>query len=444
MMTYTEAIHFLYHLRWFGTNLGLENPFKLAALAGHPQQQLRFIHIAGTNGKGSTCAMLESIYRTAGRRVGLFTSPHLVSFAERIQVNRRLIRETDVVRLVEELQPFLKTFPAAQHPTFFEVVTVMALRYFAEQQCDLVIWETGLGGRLDATNIVTPLATVITNVQLDHQQWLGDTLAQIAREKAGIIKPGVPVLTAADSAEALRVISDTAQQVGAPLQRVTPSDTERPPLNSIRLPLLGDHQRLNAALAVATVQALGQQMPITDESIRRGLETVQWAGRFHVVQSSADRTILLDGAHNPAGAETLKATLAQHFPGIRPALVLGLLRDKDCLAICRVLAPVADRLFLAPVDSERTASPQGLAELCRKENVSGKVIACPSLAEAMQQTENCPLVVVTGSLHFIGQAMECLGLSAGSKHSERSLNEWNASRAAEVNASVRRVPEGMP
>ena len=174
-----KPFNFFTALRLFGAKFGLENTFQLAALAGNPQDRLRFIHVAGTNGKGSTCAMLESIYRAAGLRVGLFTSPHLVSFRERIQVNRQLIPENDVVRLVEELRPWLKQFPDGHHPTFFEVVTVMALKFFAEQNCDLVIWETGLGGRLDATNIVTPLASVITNIQFDHQQWLGDTLAKL-------------------------------------------------------------------------------------------------------------------------------------------------------------------------------------------------------------------------------------------------------------------------
>src|SRR5207253_2249803 len=211
-MTYSEAIQFLYDLRWFGTKLGLTNTFRLAALAGNPHQRLRFIHAAGTNGKGSTCAMLESIYRAAGLRVGLFTSPHLVSFGERIQVNRQNVGEQDVVRLLEEMQGFLsKGWPGtleprsqpSSHPTFFEVVTVMALKYFAEQNCDLVIWETGLGGRLDATNIVTPLASVITNIQYDHQKWLGNTLEEIAAEKAGIIKPGVPVVTTTNALEAL-------------------------------------------------------------------------------------------------------------------------------------------------------------------------------------------------------------------------------------------------
>src|SRR5256885_8785140 len=209
-MTYSDAIQFLYDLRLFGLKLGLENTFKLAALAGDPQRGLRFIHVAGTNGKGSTCAMLESIYRAAGLRVGLFTSPHLVAFAERIQVNRKLISERAVVRLVLEMQRLLKEFPKEEHPTFFEVVTVMALRHFAAQKCDLVIWETGLGGRLDATNIVTPLASVITNIEHDHQEWLGETLASIAAEKAGIIKPGIPVITATDAPEALEAIEQTA------------------------------------------------------------------------------------------------------------------------------------------------------------------------------------------------------------------------------------------
>ena len=225
-MTYAEAVQFLYDLQMFGAKFGLENTFKLAALAGNPQEKLRFIHVAGTNGKGSTCAMLESIYRAAGLRVGLFTSPHLVSFAERIQVNRQLISESEIVRLVSEIQPLLKQFPADMPPTFFEFVTVMALKYFAEQNCDLVIWETGMGGRLDATNIVTPLASVITNVDLDHQKWLGNTLAEIAAEKAGIIKPGIPVITAANEPEALDVIAKTAREKNSPLTQISFAETK--------------------------------------------------------------------------------------------------------------------------------------------------------------------------------------------------------------------------
>ncbi|HEY6228871.1 MAG TPA: bifunctional folylpolyglutamate synthase/dihydrofolate synthase, partial [Verrucomicrobiae bacterium] len=202
-MRYQEAVEYLYQLQQFGANFGLERAFKLAELAGRPQDKLKFIHVAGTNGKGSTCAMLESIYRHAGYKTGLFTSPHLISFAERIQVNRQLIPEPEVARLVTEMRDLLRTLaevsdflqqpPEIDHPTFFEVVTIIALKWFAEQKCDIVIWETGLGGRLDATNIVTPLASVITSIDFDHQKWLGYTITEIAREKAGIIKPGVPV-----------------------------------------------------------------------------------------------------------------------------------------------------------------------------------------------------------------------------------------------------------
>src|ERR1017187_278972 len=275
-MTYTEAIQFLYDLRLFGAKFGLENTFKLAALAGNPQGRLRFIHVAGTNGKGSTCAMLESIYRAAGLRVGLFTSPHLISFRERIQVNRRLIPEVAVVRLVGELQPLLKQFPTGHHPTFFEVVTVMALKFFAEQQCDLVIWETGLGGRLDATNIVMPLAGVITNIALDHQQWLGDTVEKIAAEKAGIIKSGVPVITATDEPEALTVIEKTARGKNAPLIKVGQASSLSSAGKMPAPPLIGDHQKLNAALALATIETLQNKIAAIDSAIRTGLETVNW------------------------------------------------------------------------------------------------------------------------------------------------------------------------
>ncbi|HMJ63781.1 MAG TPA: Mur ligase family protein, partial [Candidatus Binatia bacterium] len=232
-MTYEDAIKSLYGLQLFGANLGLENTQKLAALCGSPHEQLRFIHVAGTNGKGSTCAMLESIYRAAGLRVGLFTSPHLISFRERIQINRQLITEEEVVAQVQHIQILLREFPKETHPTFFEVVTIMALRHFAANECDLAIWETGLGGRLDATNIVTPLASVVTNVQLDHEKWLGKTIEEIAFEKAGIIKPEIPVLTCA-SEPALSVIAKVARSSKAPLSVVAE------PLGNMELALTGD------------------------------------------------------------------------------------------------------------------------------------------------------------------------------------------------------------
>jgi dihydrofolate synthase/folylpolyglutamate synthase len=456
-MTYPAAIRFLYNLRWFGAKLGLDNSFKLASLAGNPQNQLRFIHVAGTNGKGSTCAMLESIYRAAGLRVGLFTSPHLVAFGERIQVNRRVISRRDVARLVAEMRSWLEAgwgtpdsgahsirsahevvepepgvarSAGAEHPTFFEVVTVMALRYFAEQQCDLVIWETGLGGRLDSTNIVTPLASVITNIQYDHQKWLGETLASIAAEKAGIIKPGIPVLTAAEGAEALQVIAETARRQDAPLTILSHAEMDRPPLNAIQLPLLGQHQRMNAAVAVATVRALASQIPVSDGLIRAGLSRVHWAGRLQLVTRSRGQQVLLDGAHNVGGAEILVAAMREYFPSAQPTLVLGILRDKDWPGMCDILAPLASRILLVPVASERSASPQELAGACRRANPRAQIMECASLGNALAATATDSFVAVAGSLYLVGEAMEFLHLSPGRGSGERGLNEWGSTPPA--------------
>jgi dihydrofolate synthase/folylpolyglutamate synthase len=447
-VTYPEAIQFLYGLRLFGAKFGLENTFKLAALAGDPQDKLRFIHVAGTNGKGSTCAMLESIYRASGLRVGLFTSPHLVFFRERVQVNRQLISEAEVVRLVEELKPLLKQFPADHHPTFFEVVTVMALKYFAGQKCDLVIWETGLGGRLDSTNIVTPLASVITNIAFDHQQWLGDTLEKIAFEKAGIIKPGISVVTATDELEALAVIEKVAREKNAPLLKINswegrraavPNQNQfgsptRRPSQVENLPLIGEHQQINASLALATVELLQRQIPVTDGKIRAGLSGVNWPGRLQLIQRPDGQKILLDGAHNVAGAKVLHEALEKNFPTAKRALILGILQDKDWQHICEALAPLAAQIFTVPVASERAADANELAGACRAANPPAETLACASLAEALKKSANEGFVVITGSLYLVGEALELLGLSPAAE-SERGLNEWSV---AAQPASARR------
>jgi dihydrofolate synthase/folylpolyglutamate synthase len=450
-MTYADAIRFLYSLRWFGAKFGLDNSFKLAALAGDPQKGLRFIHVAGTNGKGSTCAMLESIYRTAGLRVGLFTSPHLVAFGERIQVNRHVISARDIGRLAAEMQALLKegwgqsasdaaaSLPTdeveaaglagagvtADHPTFFEVVTIMALRYFAEQQCDLVIWETGLGGRLDSTNIVTPLASVITNIQYDHQKWLGETLAGIAAEKAGIIKPGIPVITAAEGEDALGVISETARRQNAPLTILSREEMHQPLLDAIQLPLPGQHQRMNAAVAVATARVLAAQIPVNDDTIRSGLSRVHWAGRLQLVTRPSGQQILLDGAHNVGGARILAAAVKEYFPSANLTLVLGILRDKDWPGMCDILAPLAERILLVPVPSERSATPQELAAVCRRANPRAQVTEYASLREAMTGTGGDAFLTIAGSLYLVGEAMELLHLSPAKAQNERGLNEWS-------------------
>ncbi len=431
-MTYSDAIKFLYELRWFGGKLGLANTLRLAQLAGNPQHQLRFIHVAGTNGKGSTCAILESIYRAAGLRVGLFTSPHLVSFGERIQINRCNIPEREVARFVLEMRSLLqsewgdlsrdKEHRPGVHPTFFEVVTVMALRYFAEQKCDLVIWETGLGGRLDATNIVTPLASVITNIQYDHQEWLGESLTSIAAEKAGIIKPNLPVITAIDEPAALQFIQKTARAQNAPVTVISSSDLCDPILKTMHLPLLGQHQRLNAALAIATVRTLNNEIPVTENAIVCGVNRVRWPGRLQLITRPSGQKLLLDGAHNVAGAEALAAWLKEY--SFKPALVLGILQDKNWASMCRVLAPFANRICLVPVSSERAAAPEQLQQACQKRNPRAEAIVCKSLAEALEATAEESFVLVTGSLYLAGETLELLELATEHRAGERALNEW--------------------
>ena len=469
-MTYAEAIQFLYGLQMFGARPGLETTRKLAALAGNPQDKLRFIHVAGTNGKGSTCAMLESIYRAAGLRVGLFTSPHLVSFRERIQVNRELIPASEVARLATDVaagilpavepgfQPggkglatigrmesfdaaaSLNASPGGKMPpstsgkmpdatTLFEFITVMALRYFAEQKCDLVIWETGLGGRLDATNIVTPLASVITNIALDHQAWLGDTLAKIAAEKAGIIKPGVPVVTTECRAEALSVIEKVARENNAPLTRADSN-----PSSIFHLPssLPGAHQRTNAGLAIAAVEVLQKIFPVSNEQIVAGLAQVKWPGRLQLITRPNGQRVLLDGAHNIAGVETLRSALKDGFAKLNLTLILGMLGDKDWRVMCEMLAPLANRILLVPVDSARTAKPEELAVVCRAANAQGEVLCMKNLSHALDYAANDKFVVIAGSLYLIGAALVLLDLEFAKSGDERGLNEWSG--AAKTNS----------
>ncbi|MDB6054662.1 MAG: FolC bifunctional protein [Verrucomicrobiales bacterium] len=424
---YAKAVEFLFSLQWFGTKLGLENTTRLASLVGNPHEGLKFIHVAGTNGKGSTCAMLESIYREQGLRVGLFTSPHLISFCERIQVNRVQIPEEKVVELCDKLKPALASFAPQQHPTFFEVVTIMALLYFEEQKCEIVVWETGMGGRLDATNIVTPMACILTNIQYDHQKWLGNSLSEIAFEKAGILKPGVPAFTAAEG-EGLQTVSSEAERIKSPLDCIDIQSARlllKPFL--ISLPLHGSHQVLNAGLAVLAAQRLRSQIPVSNESIKAGLARVSWPGRFQVIHRGSQK-IILDGAHNPAGSQSLVKTFREDFPGEKATLILGVLKDKDYLEMAQILAPMADRIICCPVNSPRSASPA--------EVISGLLASTPhsgisfdtakNLADSLRIAAEAPLVVVTGSLFFIGEAMEFLSGLGSTFSNERGLNEWNA------------------
>ena len=437
-MTYDQAIEYLYGLGLFGAKPGLERALRLADLAGNPQKRLRFIHVAGTNGKGSTCAMLESVYRSSGLKVGLFTSPHLVSFSERIQINRFPVSPSDVVDLVRRVQAWIAqgwTSPASpgtyeDHPTFFEVVTILALIYFAEQRCDLVIWETGLGGRLDATNIVTPLASVVTNVQWDHQQWLGGTLREIAFEKAGIFKPGVPAFMAATEHEAVEEIRRVALELHIPLEEVTQNDLARLGLDVVPIPLFGAHQRLNAALAACVIRGLNFQLPVPHTALCEGLSQVAWRGRFEVFKRPSGGIVVVDGAHNPAGASALREALTIRYPNVTCCMIFGVLSDKDWPSIIRSLASLPHRVLLVPVRSERSANPTDLKAAWAELNPCCQIQSPTHLREALEMSSTEPLTVVLGSLFLVGEALRLLNAPAPAEAAfdESALNEWGGIR----------------
>ena len=430
-MTPAEALAYLHQLSQFGFQPGLDSTRRLAAAVGHPQERLRFIHVAGTNGKGSTCAFLESMYRAAGFRTGLYTSPHLVRFGERIQVGRQPLPEETLALLVSELR---QRMPADLTPTFFEFTTVVALMAFAEAAVDVVLWETGLGGRLDATNIVTPLASVITSIGLDHMQVLGGTVGEIAAEKAGIIKPGVPILTSVDRADALAVIQYRARELDSHCVVVDAAAVSR---MTWPVSLLGPHQRVNATLAVVTVRLLRAFFPVSDEHLTQGLAHTRWAGRMQVFQRG-EQTWLLDGAHNADGVAAFRRALTDHFPDRHPVMVVGMLRDKAWQEMATHLAPAASRLVVAPVSSPRTVQPEELRQALQEAHCGRAVRTCASVEEALRAVAREPFVAVTGSLYFIGEVLERLEAihsdeskkpddpmtTEGAGTHQRQLNEW--------------------
>jgi dihydrofolate synthase / folylpolyglutamate synthase len=431
-MTYPDALNYLGQARRFGMKLGLDPMRELARALGNPQDGLRFIHIAGTNGKGSTAAFCESCLRASGFRVGLYTSPHLVSVRERIQIDRQLISEDDFALGMETVRLAIEGMedPAT---TYFEITTALALWYFAREKVDWVVWETGLGGRLDATNIVTPEVCIITNIGLDHQQYLGSSLQEIAQEKAGIIKFGIPVVSAVEKGEAADVIRQRAKSEHAMLTLVH-CKTEIKNLGlrdgkqmagiggqELALGLVGPHQIFNAACAV---EAMGQLRSgdcprldeeyyfIPDEAITQGLETTCWPGRFEIL--SERPLIILDGAHNPAGTamlvETWRAFLAARFGwspseiDARAHLVFASVADKDISEIAPLLRPLAQRVSLVRLANERTAEPEVLAQ-----SFTGLPHTCYDSVTAVGQdllkADPTSVILITGSLFLVGEML---------------------------------------
>ena len=394
-MNYPEALAWLYGLQRFGIKLGLENIKRLIAELHVDLGRARVIHVAGTNGKGSVCAMIDSILRAQKYRTGLFTSPHLITFRERIRVNGEMISEDAVANGLTTIRDLVKDWDP--HPTFFEVTTALALEHFSDAKIDVAILETGLGGRLDATNALQSDISVITSIDLDHQQWLGQSLREIATEKAGIIKPTIPVVSAPQAPDAEKVIRTRAAECEAPLQFVHESYQKTP------VCLSGEYQRQNAALAIAAARAA--RIDIDDSSIVRGLASVDWPARF---QRWDDR-IVIDGAHNPAAAHILAETWREIFSDQRATLILAVLSDKDLRGICEALAPIASFVLLPKIRSERTTPPGELAKVLSVITPSLPCSITDSIGDALALARAKPNpILLTGSLHFAGETLAYL------------------------------------
>lgn len=397
-MNYDEALAWLYSTQLHGVKLGLDNIRRLVAALGVPtsgKNALKFIHVAGTNGKGSVCAFIDSILRAAGKRTGLYTSPHLVSFRERIRVNGEMITESAVASGLRAIRSLTKDWEHT--PTFFEITTALALAYFQHKRVEYVVLETGMGGRLDATNVVTPIVSVITPIYFDHQQYLGETLPEIAMEKAGIIKPRIPVVAAWQREEVLAALGHVA------LHREAPFHVVVSPLKGVDIGLAGKHQCWNAAIAVHALSVVVPDLP--EEAIAKGLRDVQWPGRFQRVKEN----VILDGAHNPAAARRLAETWREEYKEQKATVILGALEDKDFAGIWEALRPIVARVYVVPVRSPRTVAPAQLVQSIRRSTPELSCTPSESLAQALQMARsNREPVLVTGSLFLVGEALALL------------------------------------
>lgn len=460
MATYDETLDYLYALKNRGSKFGIARMVRLVKALGHPERKFPVIHVAGTNGKGSVCAMLEALYRENGYNTGLFTSPHLVHLGERVQVNRAMLSPEAIIRYTGELKPVateLGQDDPELHPTFFEFIAAMAFLRFAAESVDLACIETGLGGRLDATNVVDPGLSIITSISFDHMEMLGDTLTKIAGEKAGIIKPGKPVLMGCLPEEAETVIRAVAAERGCACYAVRERFTEAdlPETN-----LAGHFQRWNAAVAVYATELLAARFPVAST---KALMQIDWAGRWQKLQV-AGRTLILDATHNPEGAEALKENLAQLVAseGRKPILVAGTLGEERGRSLMDAVAPFARELYLVQPKQDRAIDPARLEtflpdgrdfpvyqhkldELFASDAVGAPLAAGPELsrrADASRSPERGGLItpasvtgfakatpvksagstmgrpgdtiVVTGSIYLIGEVLERLQGDSGS------------------------------
>jgi dihydrofolate synthase/folylpolyglutamate synthase len=435
---YRASLDYLFGLQRFGIKLGLSNITALLNRLGNPHHGLRAVHIAGSNGKGSTAAFLTSILRRGGCRVGLYTSPHLIDFTERIQVDGIPVAESRVALLTDRIREVVgemersgelwagsSALPRAEGVdpkkatiTFFEFTTAMAFVYFREARVDVAVLETGMGGRMDATNVIDPLLSLITPISLEHRQYLGKTLLEIAGEKAGIIKPGRPLLTTARQPRVIELFREKCRDLGAPFYSFGKDFAGKPAgprlmdfrgighrWNGLCLGLAGGHQVLNASLALAAAEILMDKgFPVNEDAVRKGLAEAGWPGRLELVGDSP--RVLLDGAHNPGAARVLKRTLLKEFPRRRLIMVLGIMADKEISKMMASLIPPVDLLFLCRPRMDRAASLETLREKASpwRKPIREAAGVGDAVDQAMAEAGKEDLVVVTGSLFTVGEA----------------------------------------
>ncbi len=425
-MSYSGTIEYLYGLQKHGMKFGLDNIKRLMSALGNPERSFRSVHVAGTNGKGSTSAIIESVLRTSGMRTGIFSSPHLVSFTERIKIDGEEIGEKDVIELAAEVRSVADRLEAF-HPTFFEVVTAMAFLQFRKMNTEWAVIEVGMGGRLDATNVIIPEASVITTVSLDHCEFLGHTEEEIANEKAGIIKDHVPVITAEQTPKVMDVIARKAAGKQSPLFRynsefsahIVSEDPEKiifdysggGKYTRLNPGLQGEHQMANAAVAVKTVEVIMDQYPATVFDIRTGVGNARLPGRIEMIRD--DPPVLIDGAHNPSAVNALSVYLKRILSSKygRIILVAGIMKDKDIDGILRPLLPLASEIIFTSPAYGRAAPPELLA--ARAGSLGYFSRQARKMSEALNLAENLfmpgDLIVVTGSFYTTGEAKEALG-----------------------------------
>jgi dihydrofolate synthase/folylpolyglutamate synthase len=416
--SYQEALRYLYGLQKYGIKFGLNMTSNLLEKLGNPHHGQAYIHIGGTNGKGSVAAMLEGILRHAGYRVGLYTSPHLLRFTERFRVNGKEIPEDVVSELVSEMVDIMDP---GDPPTFFEVTTAMALLYFTRQNTDISIIEVGMGGRLDATNVINPLVTVITNISLEHQFFLGKTLRDIAYEKAGIIKEGVDLVTGVSQPHIAWFFRDVCKKKKAPFWRLGEKFSIRTKgsklnyhgigskLKGIELSLKGKFQASNAGLALCVVELLQERgFKVKDDHIFQALSQIVWPGRVQVFSKAP--YIILDGAHNPTAMRKLRSVISNEFVFKDMILVVGIMEDKDIRDILREIVPIANHVIYTRPKYYRSADPTQLEEGSRKWCASSDVIRNipDAINRAREMARPKDLILITGSLFTVGEALSYL------------------------------------